>query len=146
MRVNGKVGKGMDFRVLHTEHSYNYKLRATWLTPEVIDATARLRQLAEALTDEQTRTLIEEAHMPGNTVVLVEIDPREGSGVIPRDWIAFLGPKGADDKPDKAVRGISETRLREAKALGGGARRDYNYDVFWVVFPLVTTEGKTRVR
>jgi len=29
-RVNGRVGGALDFRVVHTEHSFNYKLRATW--------------------------------------------------------------------------------------------------------------------
>lgn len=142
MRVKGKVGKSMDLRVLHTERSYNYKLRATWLTQEVIDATARLAQLAQGLTDEQTRDLIQEAQIPESTMVLVEIDPREGSGVIPRDWVAFLGAKGARDNAAETVRGISQSRLRGMKALSGGARRDYSYDVFWVVFPLLTPEGK----
>lgn len=33
MRVNGQVG-GADWRVVSTDRSYNYKLRATWLTPD----------------------------------------------------------------------------------------------------------------
>ena len=28
------------------------------------------------------------------------------------------------------------------KALGGTADRDYSYDVFWVVFPLVDNDGE----
>ena len=39
------MGGWLDTRILSTEHSYNYKLRATWLTPEVIRATARLAQV-----------------------------------------------------------------------------------------------------
>jgi hypothetical protein len=34
--------------------------------------------------------------------LIVDIDPREGSGVIPNDWEAFLQPKG---RPEAAVRG-----------------------------------------
>src|SRR3989442_7079610 len=41
-RVNGRVGGAFDLRVIHTEHSYNYKLRATLMAPELILATARL--------------------------------------------------------------------------------------------------------
>ena len=40
MRVNGKVGSSWGLRVTHTDHAVNYKLRATWLTPEVIRAAA----------------------------------------------------------------------------------------------------------
>lgn len=81
-RVSGRVGGAFDLRVIHTEHSYNYKLRATLMTPEVIRATARLEQLRLHLTDEQTRSLVKEAEQVNGLVALVEIDAREGSGVI----------------------------------------------------------------
>jgi len=72
-------------------------------------------------------------------LVLVEIDPREGSGVIPRDWAAFLGPKGADAA---AVRGTSRPELDKLKGLRGVYRRDYNYEQFWVVFPARREDGQ----
>src|SRR2546427_2065201 len=96
-RVNGRVGGAFDLRVIHTEHSYNYKLRATLMTPEVIRATARLEQIRLHLTDEQARALVEEAERGNNLVVLVEIDAREGSGVIPLDWRSALKPSGTKD-------------------------------------------------
>ena len=65
MRVNGRVGGAFDLRVIHTERSYNYKLRATWLTTEVIQAAARLAQLSERLSDEQTESLVREATAAG---------------------------------------------------------------------------------
>ena len=133
MRVNGRVGGAFDLRVVHTERSYNYKLRATWLTRDVIRATARLRQLAERLTDTQTEQLVQEGLAAGDVVMMVEIDPREGSGVIPTDWSAFLGREGNDLD---AVKGVSRPSLEKALALRGVYPRDYNYDVFWVVFPL----------
>jgi hypothetical protein len=142
-RVNGRVGGAFDLRVTHTEHAYNYKLRAAWLTHEVIRATARLAQLSERLSDEQTETLVREADAAGDTVIMVEIDPREGSGVIPLDWAAFLGPKGLGPGEPGAVKGTSVPRLRDLHALSGGFRRDYDYEVFWVVFPLVTEAGKS---
>src|SRR6266705_4931635 len=104
-RVSGQVGKSMDFRVTGTDRSYNYKLRATWLTPDVIRATARLLQLSEHMSDEQTQALVAEAEAAGDTVVLVEIDPREGSGVIPNDWLAFLRPRGGAE--DQAAKGMN---------------------------------------
>jgi hypothetical protein len=72
------------------ERSCNYKLRATWLTPEVIRATAQLAGIRRGLSDAQAEAMLAEAEAAGGTVVLVEIDPREGSGVIPNDWTATL--------------------------------------------------------
>jgi hypothetical protein len=141
-RVNGRVGGVLDFRVAHTEHSYNYKLRATWLTSEVIRATARLAQLSDGLSNEQTEAIVREAEAAGETVVMVEIDPNEGSGVIPLDWVAFLGPRGSPSGEPGVVKGTSLSRLRSVRALSGVFRRDYNYEVFWVVFPLSSEAGK----
>lgn len=138
-RVNGRVGGFFDLRVVHTEHSYNYKLRATWLTKDVIQATARLLQLSERLTDSQTEDLVQEATAAGDVVIMVEVDPREGSGVIPNDWSVFLGPSGNDRD---VARGTSSPALEKLKALRGGYRRDFNYELFWVVFPLKTANGE----
>jgi hypothetical protein len=141
LRVSGKVGGTFDFRVTSTDRAYNYKLRATWLTPEVIRATARLVQLAEALTDDQVRNLVEEADAIAATVILIEIDPREGSGIIPREWTAQLMPRGADPSSAKAVRGVLLPKGRDIKALSGAAQRDYAYDAFWAAFPLRLPDG-----
>ncbi|HEX8632971.1 MAG TPA: hypothetical protein VF703_02330 [Pyrinomonadaceae bacterium] len=140
-RTNGRVGGAFDLRVIHTEHSYNYKLRATLMTPEVIRAAARLEQLRANLTDEQTRSLVAEAEAAAPLVVMVELDAREGSGVIPLDWRASLQPKGAP--PDGiSIGGASQPALRQLKALHGVARRDYAYDVFWVAFPVADGQGR----
>lgn len=138
MRVNGRVGGIFDFRGVHTERSFNYKLRATWLTRDVIQATARLLQLAERLTDNQTEDLVREATAAGDLVVMVEIDPREGSGVIPNNWSAFFGPAGADRD---VVRGVSTPVLERVKTLRGVYPRDYNYELLWVVFPSRNADG-----
>lgn len=129
----GRVGGMFDTRLLKTERARNYKLAATWLTPEVIRATARMHQLQSRLTNDATRALVAEAEAAAGTVMIVDIDPREGSGVIPSDWEAFLEPKGA---PDRALRGAVDRKLRDVKALGGVLRRNYDYDRFWVAFPL----------
>lgn len=141
-RVTGRVGGVFDLRVVHTEHSYNYKLRATWLTREVIRATARLAQLSEGLSNDQTETLVKSAESVGDTVIMVEIDPNEGSGVIPLDWAAFFGPQGSRPGESAMVKGKNTPALRDVRALSGVFRRDYNYDVFWVVFPLRNESGK----
>ena len=44
MYQEGRVGGFFDARFLKTNRSYNYKLASTWLTPELIRATARLAQ------------------------------------------------------------------------------------------------------
>lgn len=137
----GRVGGWFDTRLLKTERSYNYKLAATWLTPDVIRATARLQQLQRRLTDDQTIALVTQAEEAGETVVLVEIDPREGSGVIPLEWDAFLQPR-REHAEVAPVRGVSRPELRELKALSGVLRRNYDYDRFWMVFPLGTDTGE----
>lgn len=128
----GRVGGLWDTRLLRTERAYNYKLAATWLTPDVIRATARILQLRSRLSDDDTRRLVAEAESVKGTVVMIEIDPREGSGVIPTDWEAFLQPKG---DAARVVRGTISQRLRDVKALAGSLRRNYDYDRFWVSFP-----------
>jgi hypothetical protein len=87
MRVNGQVGGSFDFRITHTERSYNYKLRATWFTPEAARAAARLAQLSERLSDDQTQAIVDEIERVRGTIIMVELDPREGSGIIPLEWL-----------------------------------------------------------
>jgi len=140
-RANGQVGRSLDFRVLATDRSFNYKLRATWMTSSAIRGAARLQQIARALSDTETRKLVADAEAVTGTVVMIEVDPREGSGVIPRDWVATLAPYAGSVQPSRTVRGVNDPKLRDVPALAGGARRDYAYEVFWVVFPLRTDEG-----
>ena len=141
-RANGEVGKNLDFRIIRTDRSINYKLRATWLTPEVIRACARLEQIKDSLSDQETLKLVADAERVGDTVILVEIDPREGSGVIPAHWTAMLSPRSASSVSPRGARGTSLPRLREFPALAGYGRRDYAYDIFWVVFPLRAETGE----
>ena len=140
-RVGGQVGGSLDLRVISTDRSYNYKLRATWMTPDVIRAVARLQQITHGLSDADTRKLITDAERAGDTVLMVELHGREGSGVIPSDWRAKLGPVGASAEPARNVWGTNSPNLRGIPALAGAARRDYAYDVFWMIFPLRTEAG-----
>lgn len=143
-RLSGQIGKSFDFRGIHTDRAVNYKLRVTWLTPEVIRASARIEQLRNRLSDQQTRELVAEAEAAGDTVFMIEIDPREGSGVIPLDWRVILQPKDLRIGSEGAISGIKAPELRKVKALAGVARRDYDYDLFWVIVPLVNKD-KSRV-
>lgn len=141
--AKGRVGGLFDTRILKTERSYNYKLAATWITPEVVRAVARLLQLQRRQADDEARAMVKAGDAAGDTIVMVEIDPREGSGVIPNDWSAFLQPKG---RPERAVGGRLEPRLRDVPALAGVLRRNYDYDRFWMVFPLRTSDGQPLFR
>ena len=138
-RETGQVGKTFDFRITSTNRSYNYKLRATWMTPDVIRATARLHQLMRRLSREEAEALVAEAQAVDGAVILVEIDPREGSGVIPRDWQVSFGP--SSDGKFGGVSGEKAPQLRNMPALSGGSKRDYSYDQFWMVFPLTDADG-----
>ncbi len=72
-------------------------------------------------------------------VILVEIDPREGSGVIPNDWRAFLHSKSS--AANESIRGIDKNSLRNYKALQSVVKRDYDYDMFWISFSLIDKNG-----
>lgn len=117
MRRSGRVAAGQG--LLHTERAVGYKLRATWLTPEVIRATARLEQLNSRLTDEKTKTLVSEAESVAGTVVMIEIDPVEGSGVIPTGWQSFLQPKGRAPGAPNVVCGQDRSSTPGAEGAGG---------------------------
>lgn len=134
-RISGRVGGFWDTRVIHTESSYNFKLRATWFTPEVIRATARYFQLRQGLTEAAAQAMVEQAESAGDTVVLVEIDPREGSGIIPLEWEAYLRPK-AEKSEAMGATGLKIAELRNLKVFESVTPRDYSYDRFWIVFRL----------
>lgn len=145
---DGKVGSrtllfwtGWDTRLLKTERAQNYKLRATWFTPDVVRASARYAQMKSRLSADETRKLVQEADAVGDTVVVVDIDPNEGSGVVPMDWEAFLRPKDAPNESGRFVRGVITEDLRKVRALQPIAQRNYDYDRYWVVFPLKTESG-----
>lgn len=138
----GKVGSKFNERWLKTERAVNYKLIATWMTPEVIQATARWHQLQKRLSDAETRQLVADARGAGDSVFMIELDPNEGSGVIPNDWETYLQPRGVGVSGGPSVRGVSTPRLRSLPALAGIDRRNYDYDRFWVVFPLTTSDGQ----
>ncbi|HXG70363.1 MAG TPA: hypothetical protein VNJ04_07080 [Gemmatimonadaceae bacterium] len=95
--------------------------------------------MAFKLSEGETRALFKEAEDVAPTVIMVEIDPNEGSGVIPNSRQAFLQPKG---RPDAAVHGTVSPQLREVKALAGVLRRHYDYDRFWVTFPLTGPDAQ----
>lgn len=131
-----------DTRGTRTERSMRYKVVATWMTPEVVRATARVLQLRTSLSADAAKALVAEADSPKETTVMIDIDPHEGSGVIPLDWQAWLGPYAGGKGIDGAVAGTASPKLRDVRALNGIDRRDYAYDRFWMVFPLATTEGR----
>ncbi|MBI4910118.1 MAG: hypothetical protein HY820_41255 [Acidobacteria bacterium] len=142
MRARGQVGKSLDIRITGTDRAYNYKLRATWLTPEVIRGCVRLKQLASAMTDAEAKQMVEEAERAGRIIIQIEIDPREGSGVIPKDWVALLGPAPGKAAVGRNVKGASQPKLQDVAGLAGGVPRDYAYDAFWVVFPDKFEDGR----
>lgn len=142
MREKGRVGSGVfDLRGIHQDKAINYKMRGTLMSPEVIRASARFQQLRNRLSNEETRNLVSEAESAGDLVVMIELDPNEGSGVIPLDWRVFLQPKNLKAGAEGAITGIKSPKFRTLKALSGVFPRDYSYDVFWVSFPL-TDESK----
>ena len=138
----GRSGSSFDFRIMGQDKAFTYQVRATVFTPEVIRASARFEQITNRLTAEDARAMVAEAEAAGHLVMMIEIDPAEGSGVVPLDWRIFLQPGGFVPGSDGAVAGIKSPHLRNMKIFRGVAKRDYEYDVFWVVFPLVDKNKK----
>lgn len=136
--ARGRVGGFFDGRILETNKSYNYKLRATLMSPEAIRAAARMEQIRSRLTDDETKKLVSEAEQE-KLVIIVEIDPREGSGVIPNDWRAFIHSKNST--ANESIRGINDSNLKNFKGLQSVVKRDYDYDVYWISFSLTDKNG-----
>jgi hypothetical protein len=118
MSADGRVGNRATIRLLKTERAISYRLRATWVTPEVMFASGRLAQLRSRLTDKEAQELVDVARTAGDTVVIVDIDPDEGSGVIPLNWEVFLQPKG---RPERATPGYQDA---SSARRSGAARSD----------------------
>jgi hypothetical protein len=137
MAARGRIGGGR--RLLNTERARSYKLVATWLTPQVLRASARRIQLRDRVSDDQATALLGDLEAAGHTIVMIELDPDEGSGVIPLDWSAFLQPRSA---PDRAVMGVKMPTARDVKVLAGVSERNYDYDRFWVEFPTRRQTGE----
>lgn len=141
--VQGRVGGWFDTRILKTESAYNYKLAATWFHPSVIRAIARVRQLTNGMSEGEARAAVTEAEdvSVGHTIVMVEVDPREWSGVVPLEWSAFLQPVGADETRGTPSRGVIASEMRDVPAFQGVLPRNYDYDRFW---PKVSAEARRR--
>lgn len=142
-REKGRIGGFFDTRILSTDKAFNYKLRATLMSPEAIRAVARREQLRNRLTDEETRKLVAEAEKLESLIVLVEIDPREGSGVIPNDLRLLLQPKGVDAESNRTIRGVKNISLCDITAFKGISARDYDYDMLWVEFSMKDEKGNS---
>lgn len=142
MTASGHVDGTGGWRVNTTNKATSYQFRATWLTPAVIKATARLEQFRQRLSNDETRTLVEEAENAGPTVFLIELDAIEGSGVIPADWQAFLQSAKLPEGSEGSMKGQSTPELWRLKGLAGTKEKDYKYERFWVVFPLTRKDGQ----
>jgi hypothetical protein len=123
--ARGRIAGGR--RWLNTELPHSYKVVAIWATSEVLQASARLLQLRDRLPQAQVDHLLRAAQRPGEIVVIIDLDPNEGSGVIPLDWEAFLQPRHA---PERIVAGRKDSTLRDVKVLAAVAPRNYDYDRF----------------
>jgi len=137
-----RSGSSVDLRIMTQDRAFMYQVRITVFTPEVIRAAARVQQIKNRLSADETRKLVAEAEAEGDLVAMVEIDPAEGSGVVPTDWRIFLQPSGFVPGNDGAVAGVKAPYLRTVKAFSGVNRRDYEYDVFWVIFPLTNDKNE----
>jgi hypothetical protein len=139
-RVNGRVGGAFDLRVTSTDRSFNYKLRATWITQDVASALARVLVAAKGVPEEKALSVLRALDDDDWYYFFVELDPREGSGVIPKDWVARFGSPA---EPGRAVVGeiLPETEIWNL--IASAFPRDYAYDVFLVRVAKKTGDRRT---
>jgi hypothetical protein len=88
-------------------------------------------EISKGLDHAEVERIIQEVEPDSAYYVLVELDPREGSGVIPRDWLARFGPKGIEDRH---VSGQLIPNQGSWRQLISVFPRDYSYDIFIVKF------------
>ena len=62
------------------------------------------------------RALVADANQAGDAVFTVELDPCEGSGVIPNEGVAYLQPGGAEREANSSVHGKLRIRDRRGRA------------------------------
>ncbi|MBC7924868.1 MAG: hypothetical protein H7039_04355 [Bryobacteraceae bacterium] len=109
-----------------------------------------MEQISKALSSDETRTLVAAGLAAGEIVIQVEIDPREGSGIVPSDWTALLGARSENSSYATSgepsgylvVGGRSTPSLAEVRSLAAVPPRDYSYQLFWLVFPRHEDDGK----
>ena len=75
-----------------------------------------MEQLRRHFTDAETQELVMEAEKIDGLVAIIEINPREGSGIIPLTWHAILQPKGANEGSPLSIVGINRPDLRQFRA------------------------------
>jgi len=138
-RVSGRVGGAFDLRITGTDRSFNYKLRATWITQDVVSALARVLVAAKGVPEEKALSTLRA--LDGDWYYfLLELDPREGSGVIPNDWVARFGPQA---QPSRAIIGEILPETETWNLIAGAFPRDYAYDVFLVRVAKKTGDHRT---
>lgn len=138
-RVSGRVGGAFDLRITSTDRSFNYKLRATWITQDVASALARVLVAAKGVPEDRALSTLRDL---GDNwyYFFLELDPREGSGVIPKDWVARFGPQA---QPNRAMVGEILPETGTWSLLVSAFPRDYAYDTFLVRVAKETGDHRT---
>lgn len=95
---------------------------------------------------DEAKKLVAKAEAIDAIIVMVEIDPREGSGVVPGDWLAILQPLIGHKQVGQPVHGQLNQSLRDVRGLSGTVKRNYDYDRFWLEFPRRYDDGTPVLR
>ncbi len=109
MRRTGRIGSVWATRGTHTERALNYHLRATWMTPDVIRAVARLQQLDRFLSAAETRQLVDEAESVGDTVILIEIPTKVPESYRGTGWRSCAPRAAKATKPREFAERVSRS-------------------------------------
>jgi len=139
-RRSGHAGKSLDLRVTSTHRAFRYKVRATLWTPEALQGAVRLLQLRDRMPDAETIQMLAELEALPFHVLTIEIDPDEGSGVIPMSETRFFLQRRGD--PEASVRPAEAREVEARDVFRKAGKRDYAYDLFVVAFPRLLREGE----
>jgi hypothetical protein len=111
-----------------------YRVQATWLTPEVVRATARILQLREGLNVETTDDMVQQAEAAADTAVLIELSGPEAAQVTAGEIEASFTPAGAAG--GGPIPGTQAPGLEEVRAYRGVAPLSKESRAFWLAFKL----------
>jgi hypothetical protein len=140
-RQTGTAGSRLwDGRVKDTHRSSRYKVRAILWTPRALRAAARLVQLRERLSNAETLALLAAVESRPLHVASIEIDPIEGSGVLPHDETRFFLQRPGDESA--SVRAVEATDITGLPLFHKFEKRDWAYELLVTAFPRALESGE----
>ena len=139
-RRSGSAGGLLDGRVNDTHRAYRYKVRATLWTPRALRGAVRLAALRDRLGDAEALAMLAAVEARPLQLASIEIDPVEGSGILPRDETRFFLQRPGDEAA--SVHPVEAPELSALPLFRKFEKRDWAYELLVVAFPRELASGE----